>query len=153
MPETESLKLLIVEAVLEKVDQDADRRAEALSEYITLTAGVDQEKALTVAGLVPPIQNRLYRRWVRMFADRLLETVPRDQIEHLTGGEEENKAALALAYLMFLESERMEAQVQKDIAEYGLEHTHDPDMGRAAAEYIRSSMSELAAKLNKKPGH
>lgn len=146
---TEVLKKRVIEFVLEKVDRDSDRRAEALSDYIELTAGVAPDKAKAVADLVPPVQSSLYCKWIEMFADRLIETVPMNQIEHLTDGRDENKAALALAYLMFLESERMEDQIEKDLADYGLKHTNDPDMGQAAAAYIRSNLSKAAEALKK----
>lgn len=149
MPDSQGLKKRIIELVLEQIDRDADRRAEAVAEYVELTAGFEPEKARQVAGMVPPIQSDLYARWVDMFADRLLETVPEEQIEHLADGTEENKAALVLVYLMFLESERMEKQVEKDLTEYGRKHSNDPDLGQAAASCIRSNMARTAEKAKK----
>lgn len=152
MAENSEIKNRIVELVLEQVDRDAGRRAEAVAEYVELTAGLEPEKARQVAGMVPPIQSSLYGKWIDMFADRLLETVPRNQIEHLADGGEESKAALVLVYLMFMESERMEKQVEEDLADYGRRHSNDPDMGRAAAAYIRSAMSMAAEEAKKKSG-
>jgi len=146
----DALKKRIAELVFEQVDRDADRRGEAVSDYIALTAGVSQEQAQRVAELVPPVEKTLYARWIEMFANRLLETVPVDQVKHLTDGTEENKAALALVFLMFLESERMEKQIAQDLADYGREHSHDPDMGQAAAAYIRAGMTRFAKTVKKK---
>lgn len=150
MADQDALKKRIAELVIEQVDRDEKRRGEAVSDYLALTAGVDPDKARQVAGLVPPVQKSLYARWIQMFADRLLETVPLEQVEHLADGTEDNKAALVLVFLMFLESERMERQIEEDLAEYGQEHSHDPDMGQAAAAYIRASMARFAQDLKKK---
>lgn len=153
MADQDALKKRIAELVLEQVDRDEERRGEAVSDYITLTAGVEPDKARQVAGLVPPVQKSLYNKWIEMFAGRLLETVPLEQIKHLADGSEENKAALILVFLMFLESERMEKQIEEDLAEYGRGHSHDPDMGQAAAAYIRASMAKFAEDLKKKNGN
>ena len=66
-------------------------------------------KALAAAGFTPITFDN-------MFVDRLFETVPTNQIEALCDGSEENEGALALAYVMFLESARMEKQMAEDLA-------------------------------------
>ena len=50
-----------------------------------------------------------------MFVDKLFETAGQQQVEILCDGSQENNAALALAYVMFLESERMERVIAEDM--------------------------------------
>lgn len=135
--------------VLERLDQDADRRKEALSEFFAVTMGqVSSATTETVADLVPPILPKLYDKWVGMFVERFFEMVPVEQIELLCDGSEENNAAILLVYIMFLESERMEEQIDKDLKEYGLKMTGADDTGDLAADYIRAKMTQLGKELN-----
>ena len=69
------------------------------------------------------------------FVDRLLETVPHVQIAELCDGSAENEAALALAYVMFLESARMEKQMAEDLA--ACAPSEGADAADAAAEVCR----------------
>lgn len=134
----------IFSVIINKVEeQDADKRLEALNEFlaVTGTAGNAPDK---VAELIPPIMHDLYEKWITMFIDRLLETVPTENIELLCDGTDDNNAALVLAYIMFLESARMEEQIDQDLKEHGLAASGNNDLGDVAANYIRAQMAKIA---------
>lgn len=126
-------------------DQNEERRKEALVEFMTVT-GSSPDASMTekVAEMVPPLMTELYEKWIGMFIDTLLKTAPRDALELLCDGTEENSAALLLAYIMFLESERMEKQVDTDLEEYGLKMTGSDEMGDLASSYLRARLSRIA---------
>ncbi len=134
----------IFSVIINKVEeQDEAKRLEALNEFmaVTGTAGNASDK---VASLIPPIMHDLYEKWITMFIDRLLETVPPENIELLCDGSDDNNAALVLAYIMFLESARMEEQIDKDLAEHGLNVSGNDELGDLAADYIRTQMAKIA---------
>lgn len=131
--------------------QDEGRRREALVEYLAVTGTApDTGQAAALAGLVPPVLPELYEKWIGLFLDRLFETVPQEQVAVLAEDTPDNEAAVVLAYLMFLESERMEKQVQQDLEAYGLAHSGDADQGGAVAGFLRSRILELAREMNAK---
>ena len=144
-----------IEAVLmERVAQnDAERRAEALREYLTVTrAATEKRTAEELAAMIPPVLPALYRKWIRMFINTLLETASAEQIAVLCDGSAENAGALLLAYLMFLESERMEKQVQDDLRALGESQSlmaEGPEQADVAATYIRARVAQLAADMKK----
>ena len=144
-----------IEAVLmERVSQEsAQRRAEALREYLTLTrAATTKAEAEKLSGMIPPVLPALYRKWIRMFIARLFETAAREQIAVLCDGTNESAAALTLAYLMFLESERMERQVQEDLRALGESQSavsETPEQADVAATYIRARVAQLASEMKK----
>jgi hypothetical protein len=130
--------------ILQRLDQDAARRTEALSDYLTITMpNLDDTTATRLGSLVPTILPDLYAKWVTMFVERLFETVPKNQLELLCDGSEENAATLTLIYIMFLESERMEKQIEDDLKSYGLEHSNDQDTGGIVADYLRAKVDQL----------
>lgn len=134
----------IFSIIINKVEeQDEAKRLEALNEFmsVTGTAGNAPEQ---VASLIPPIMHDLYEKWITMFIDRLLETVPPENIELLCDGGDDNNAALVLAYIMFLESARMEEQIDKDLKEHGLNVSGNDELGDLAANYIRAQMTKIA---------
>ncbi|MEF2145987.1 MAG: hypothetical protein V3573_11115 [Desulfovibrionaceae bacterium] len=142
MSDTKLLREHLYGVVMERVDQNAERRQEALTEYLLVTATAGEAAADRIAELVPPVLPELYAKWVNMFLDRLFETVPLEQIRLFSDGTEENNAAVVLAYLMFLESERMERQVEEDLRSSGLEVTGgESELG---ADFVRSRMAEIA---------
>jgi len=146
----ETLREHVRSVVLERLDQEADRRQEALSEFFGVTMGGEDSVPLEkLAELVPPILPKLYEKWVAMFVERFFETVPCEQIELLCDGTEQNNAAILLVYLMFLESKRMEEQIDKDLREYGFEMSGADDTGDLAASYIRAKMAQLGKRLKK----
>ncbi len=104
--------------LLDRVNRTGDAgRAEALSAFVGLSRpDLGPDAARIIAERTPRLLPALTEKWIGMFVDRLFETVPEEQIALLCDGSEENGAALALAYVMFLESERMEKQMAEDLA-------------------------------------
>lgn len=138
----------IFSVIISKVEsQDAEKRKEALAEFmaVTGTAGNAPDK---VAELIPPIMHDLHEKWVTLFIDRLMETVDLKNIELLCDGTDDNNAALILAYIMFMESARMEEQIPKDLHEHGLKASGNDDLGDLAANYIRAQMAKIAQESN-----
>ncbi len=134
--------------IMDKISTETDRREEALADFFAVTGAVANARADKVAELVPPILSELYSKWVNMFLDRLFETVPVNQLKLIADGSEQNNAAAVLAYIMFLESERMEKQIAADLKEYSLDHSSDKDTGNLAVEYIRGAMNRVAQSSN-----
>lgn len=114
--ERSALRTTIISTVLDRISSEDSRREEALAGVLNLTVPeVDKEIAQDLAALIPALPLSLYEKWAGMFADRLLETVPVEQVEDLCKPGNENRATLILVYLMFMESERMEKQVPEDL--------------------------------------
>ncbi|NCC23823.1 MAG: hypothetical protein EOM25_01290 [Deltaproteobacteria bacterium] len=133
--------------VLDRFSRDESRRKESLLEYFSVTMpDLDRKTAEAVALAIPEIMPTLYGKWIDMFIERLHETVPRNQIELLCSGGEDNDAALLLTYIMFLESERMEKQMAEDLAEYGMRHSLGDEAGAAAAEFLRLRLTRSGKK-------
>jgi hypothetical protein len=143
----------ITALLLERTAQDEARRKEALRDYLDVTqATTDRAASEALASLIPALMPGLYAKWIGMFADRLLETVPLAQIELVCDGSAENAAALTLAYVMFLESARMEQQIDEDLAALGTgaaAQGQDPALADMAASYIRARLGVLAEKTKK----
>ncbi|WP_242652835.1 hypothetical protein [Pseudodesulfovibrio hydrargyri] len=137
----------IFATIINKVEeQDETRRQEALNEFmaVTGTAGNAPEQ---IASLIPPIMHDLYEKWITMFIDRLIETVDLNNIELLCDGADDNNAALVLAYVMFLESARMEKQIDEDLRQHGMKGSGENDLGDVAASYIRAQMAKIAQQV------
>jgi len=135
--------------ILERLDQSEDRRRDAVSEFMGVTMGVGSDISDRAAQLVPPLMDELYEKWVGLFVERFFETVPFEQIELLCNGTKENNAALCLVYVMFLESERMENQIDEDLRAYGTKMSGADDTGDLAASYIRAKMAQMGRTLKK----
>lgn len=130
--------------ILDKFSSSAQRRQEALTEYFLVTMpNISEEAAANLAGLIPDLMPELYSKWIDMFVDRLFETVPEEQIEHLCSGSVENNASLGLVFLMFMESERMEKQAEDDLREYARRHSGSDEMGDLVAAYLRGKVEAL----------
>ncbi|WP_035076743.1 hypothetical protein [Maridesulfovibrio zosterae] len=128
--------------IMDKCLGNEDARQDALGEFIAMTMpNIDEGAVKNIKSMIPPIAE-LYDKWAVMFIDRLLETVPRNQIEELCSGTSENDSALVLIYIMFMESERMEKQVDQDIASFA--PTQNDEAGNLASEYIRSKLTLIA---------
>lgn len=136
------IKKYIHSIVMKKCTHDEDARKDALKEFIVMTMpNLDENAVETVKDMIPPI-TALYDKWANMFADRLLETVPREQILELCNGTSDNESALVLVYIMFMESERMEMQISEDVAAYA--STQNDEAGNLASEYIRAKLMQIA---------
>ncbi|HCR12313.1 hypothetical protein [Solidesulfovibrio sp.] len=114
----ETLRETVRRTLLRRVARTGDAgRAEALTAFVGLSRpGISPEAARIIVEKTPRLLPQLTEKWIGMFVDRLFETVPLDQISLLCDGSGENEAAMALAYVMFLESERMEKQMAEDLA-------------------------------------
>lgn len=151
MPQTDQeLREHLLRTVMGQVSRDDERRREALRDYLAMhLPNLASDASTRLAELIPPVLPDLYRKWAGMFVDRLFETVPREQIMELCDGSDKNNATIILVYVMFLESERMEKQMEEDLKEYGRDHSGDEDLGGVAADFIRASVAEIGASARK----
>lgn len=104
---------------------------------------ISEETAGKLAALIPDILPELYAKWIGQFADRLFETIPNDQLQHLCSGTVENNASLGLVFLMFMESARMERQMEEDLRQYARRHSGAEDMADLVAAYLRGKVDAL----------
>lgn len=149
MPLTQAqIRAHIYLVILEKFTNTEERRREALTEYFLVTMpNVSQDAAERLAALIPDLMPELYSKWIGEFCERLFETIPDEQIQHLCDGTVENNAALGLVFLMFMESERMEKQTEEDLRAYALKHSGCDDMGDLVATYLRGKVDALRAEV------
>lgn len=116
----------IAERILSRIAEKGERRDEALRAVIDLAIPNLDDKAIAgIAAAIPELPTMLYRKWVDMFVDRLLETVCQSQIEELCQGTPESDASLLLVYVMFMESARMERVVAQDLKALGEKNAPD----------------------------
>lgn len=126
------LRLHIHKVLYRRILDSQENRQEAISELLGATRpDLTPAAAACVAEAVPPLLPELHRKWIGLFVDKLFTTAPPAQIEVLCDGREENNAALALAYVMFLESERMEKVIEEDMS--AVEALGHYDLAGAAA--------------------
>lgn len=122
------MRSFIAGCILSRLAAAGERRDEALRDVIGITVpDLDDSERARAAALVPELPAALYEKWVRMFADRLLETVPHDQVADLCQGTDESNATLQAVYAMFMESERMEKTVAEDLKELNASFADSPD--------------------------
>ena len=115
-PRQAVFRLHIHKVLFQRTLDSQQGRQEALRELLGATRpDLPPEAAACVAETVPPLLPELHRKWIGMFVDKLFETAGQQQVEILCDGSQENNAALALAYVMFLESERMEKVIAEDM--------------------------------------
>lgn len=120
--------------LLARVARTDQGREEAIREFVAVSRpDLGPEAAGIIAAKAPPLLPALTEKWIGLFVDRLFETVPDEQIALLCDGSPDNEAALALAYVMFLESARMEKQMAEDLAAAGLGPSADGTDGAALA--------------------
>ncbi len=111
-----TLREHVISSILRRFSPTAEARQAALADVLLLgMPHLNKERAMTLAGEVPELPVSLYERWAGMFAERLFATVPEDQIRDLCLGTPESDASLALVFVMFMESERMEQVVAEDL--------------------------------------
>ena len=131
-PKEAVMRLYIHKTLYARALEFQDGREEAIYDLLgALRPDFSPEAAQAVAQAVPPLLPELHRKWIGLFVDRLFETASRAQVEILCDGSRENDAALALSYVMFLESERMEKIIAEDLA--NVEALGGPDMAQVAA--------------------
>lgn len=137
-----SIRDSIKASILKRLDDSPSRRHEALQEFMGVTLPtVDDGSAASIASLVPQLPNSLYEKWATLFADRLLETVPKPQLEELCNGSADSEATLALVYVMFMESERMEKQIAEDLHALGVGTSAADAVGNALGSYLRARIA------------
>lgn len=148
------MKEHISRVVIEGVDQDAERRGEALADFLSLSApGMSETERKRLAGLVPQVPRSLYLRWVELFVGRLLETIPADQLQELCNGQTSNNATLRMVYLMFMESERMEKQVADDLADWAEKNASETTLNGAENGLSREETEALSMLLAARMRH
>lgn len=147
------LRAHIFLTILDRFSNTQQRRQESLTEYFLVTMpNIDEDAAASLSSLIPDLMPELYSKWIGQFADRLFETVPDEQLQHLCDGTEENNASLGLVFLMFMESERMEKETEDDLRAYALKHSGSDDMGNLVAEYLRGKVAALREQVQGTPG-
>ncbi|MFV0421229.1 hypothetical protein [Oleidesulfovibrio sp.] len=140
---TDEIKKHIIDTVLHRLDRDNSSRHEALEEFMTVVLPtVDERAAKQVSGLVPTLPDTIYEKWATMFAERLLETVERRQLELLCDGSEDNNATVCLVYLMFMESERMEKQIAEDLHALGVQEAATDAVGNVLGAYFKNKLDQ-----------
>ena len=113
----EAMKTFITARLLSRVASEGEKRDEALRAVLGIAApGVDDATMAELVDKTPELPPALYEKWADMFTDRLLNTVPHEQIHELCLNTPESNASLQLVYAMFMESERMEREVAADLA-------------------------------------
>lgn len=106
----------IVRTILSRISGGGERRSQALREVLGIAVPRLGEASLAdIAAKASELPPSLYQKWVGLFADRLLETAPREQLEDLCRDAPESAATLQLVYSMFMESERMEKMIAADL--------------------------------------
>lgn len=112
----EAVRAFVTAKILSRISGVGARRDEALRAVLGIAApGVDDATMEELVAKTPELPFSLYEKWVGMFVDRLLETVPAPQLQDLCLNTPESNASLQLVYSMFMESTRMEEEVGKDL--------------------------------------
>ena len=138
------MHFFIATSILSRLAIAGERREEALREVIGVTVpDLDDDARARVASLVPELPGSLYEKWIGMFADRLLETVPHDQVADLCRDTEESNATLQAVYAMFMESERMEKTVAEDLQKLNASLAIDAEVDPTAlvAAWLKNRMN------------
>lgn len=141
----QNIKECIRRKILARFSPDGDRRLEAVKEVLLVAAPqMEDDAAASVARLIPELPFSLYEKWAGLFADRLLETVALEVVRELCGAEEENEAALALTYIMFMESERMEKTVAEDLKNLGASQCSPDEAATLVGAWLKTRMGGKA---------
>ena len=136
------MREFITRSILGRLSGAGAHREEALRDVLGLTVpNLDDAAAKGIAAMVPALPASLYEKWARLFVDRLLETVPQAQIADLCQGTDESNATLALVYVMFMESERMEKMVAEDLRALGVEEASKDDSAALVGAWLKHRMT------------
>lgn len=136
------MHVFITTRIISRMAHAGARRDEALREILSVSApGLDDRTIAELAAAVPELPAALYEKWAGMFADRMLETVPEEQIAELCRNTEESNAALMLLYSMFMESERMEKVVAEDIGQLDGAARGDEEKAALLGALLRKNIS------------
>lgn len=141
----EAVRAHVIATVLRHLSRDTERRSEALEEFMAVTMpDMDERGARALSAMVPHLPESLYGKWAAMFADRLQETVPHEHLAAMCDGGADNDATLALVYVMFMESEKMERQVAEDLHALGITQGGEngpDDSGALLGAYLRARLT------------
>lgn len=119
-------KAYIISCITQRFSTKQAHREEALREILALTSPDKSDEALAhLAASIPALPAELYAKWAALFADRILETVPGDQVRELCKPTDDNRATITLLFAMFMESERMEKQIAEDLKDRQKNETPD----------------------------
>ena len=131
----------IMHVLITRFAPSEDARLEALQDVIKLSApGLSNDERAALARLVPAVPQRLYEKWIRLFSERLLETIPRNVLDELCLDTEESRAALALTFIMFMESGRMEKVAAEDLQSLGISLSSN-DTATQVGVWLRGHMA------------
>lgn len=143
-PEEAHQRLVAHKALYARVQDAHQRRDEALRETLgALRPGLSPAELQSLAEKIPPVMPELHRAWITLFVDRLFETASREQLVVLCDNSRHGNAALALAYAMFLESERMEKRMRDDFATLGLSEEDAQAMAAVGAALCAGDLAKM----------
>lgn len=133
------MRVFIITLIAARLARAGARRDEALREVISVSSPGMSETAINdLVAMTPELPPGLYTKWAGMFADRLLETVPDEQLEELCRNSEESNAALMLLYSMFMESARMEKVIAEDLRAFASTDDADGEKTALLAAWLAS---------------
>lgn len=131
----------LIATVMNRIDDSNNSRSEALKEFMDVTLpNIEKDASAEIAQHIPTLPDTIYRKWAEMFADRMLQTVKTNQLEDMCDNTDESNATIALVYLMFMESERMEQQIAQDLAELGVKESTTDEVGNFLGDYLRNAL-------------
>ena len=112
----ENIRTFVTARILSRISGAGARRDEALRAVLGIASpGLDDAALDRLVAEAPEIPVKLYEKWIDLFLDRLIETIPREQMDDLCRNTPESNASLLLVYSMFMESEKMEKIVADDL--------------------------------------
>ena len=136
------MRRFIMDAILARYSTVAGDRTESLADVLgVLLPREDKETVRQAANMAPALPVSIYRRWTGLFVDRVLETVPHDQVADLCRGTKESNATLALVYVMFMESDRMEKIVSEDLKNLGFASREEGEAASLVGAWLRFRMT------------
>jgi len=131
----------LIATVMNRIDDSSDSRSEALREFMDVTLpNIGKDASAEISQIIPTLPDTVYKKWAAMFADRMLQTVKTTQLSEMCDNTEESNATIALVYLMFMESERMEQQIASDLTELGVKAGNTDEVGNFLGDYLRSAL-------------
>ncbi|OBQ45817.1 hypothetical protein [Halodesulfovibrio spirochaetisodalis] len=138
----------LIASVMTRIDNSLSSRSEALREFMDVTLpNIEKDASAEISQHIPTLPPEVYKKWAEMFADRMLQTVKTDQLADMCDNTEESNATIALVYLMFMESERMEKQIAQDLAALGVQESSSDEVGNFLGDYLRTALGARGEEL------
>ena len=139
----QEIRACIIATILERFSAQKEHRQAALRDVLGITVTHVDERALEhFASQVPELPEELYGKWATLFCERLMETIPGTQLVDLCAGTVESEATLALVYVMFMESERMEKIVAADLQALGVSLSSPDDDSTLLGAWLKARMTQ-----------